>query len=443
MSDDNPFEIPQRTVTDWSLCCLCQEQSNKDLRCPYKRECYHSAYQTLEDDLKRFVQNNIPLPLGMNLDCVDDGSGVASTLLKNEAKYHNGCRGRFRSYIVERELDKRTRAESDSEENPSPKKTRSSFSASLDRTNLQCVCCEKFQDEASEPIYRARSQNCSQNLNKWATESKNWVVLARLNTAIDAEAGDVHYHRSCYTQLKNDARAAQSKSSKETYVAQQFDTLVIAQLVAFVEFNHCTFKLADLRKLYDRRLEQLESDWVGVYVHPKRFKEHILEKLGSDWSEYSKGRDIYISHKKTAGAAVAETARLQVSEDEAKKIVEVGTLLRKYILQPQSPFKGTFNSSCLSEPVPKPLLTLLDVLLQGSSSIEEKMAEDHESSSARMRVACTISQLICSNAAKQASNALTLYQRKERETPFPLYVGLKLHANDRQKGFVPMPTRRS
>ena len=50
--------------------------------------------------------------------------------------------------------------------------------------------------------------------------------------------------------------------------------LVIAQLVAFVEFNHSTVKLADLSKLYDRCLNQLGSDWIGVYVHQKRFKEH-------------------------------------------------------------------------------------------------------------------------------------------------------------------------
>lgn len=89
------------------------------------------------------------------------------------------------------------------------------------------------------------------------------------------------------------------------------------------------------------------------------------------------GRDIYISHKRTVGVAVAENVRLQVAEDEAEKIVEVRILLRKYIFQPQAPFSGSFNSSSLSEPVPKPLLIILNVLLQGSNSTEDKMAEDH------------------------------------------------------------------
>ena len=32
--------------------------------------------------------------------------------------------------------------------------------------------------------------------------------------------------------------------------------------------------------------------------------------------------------------------------------------------------------------------------------------------------------------------AIALYQRKERETPSPLYIGLKLHANSRQKDAI-------
>ena len=49
---------------------------------------------------------------------------------------------------------------------------------------------------------------------------------------------------------------------------------------------------------------------------------------------------IYLFHKKTVGKVLAETSTLQVSEDEAKKIVEVGLLLRKYTLQEQTPFIG-------------------------------------------------------------------------------------------------------
>ena len=61
---------------------------------------------------------------------------------------------------------------------------------------------------------------------------------------------------------------------------------------------------------------------------------------------------------------------------------------------------------------------------------------DQTNTNARIKVACAISQLICSNASKRDTHATSLYQRKERETPFPLYVALKLHANNRQKAAI-------
>ena len=127
---DNPFST--RTETDWKLCCLCQSKSDRELRCPLYRECHQKSYQTLENELKAFHENSVELPLGVTLESLDDGSGIAQTLSKNKEKYHDACRNRFRSHIIKRALEKRRKEDSDSDgETISPKKTRSSFSASL------------------------------------------------------------------------------------------------------------------------------------------------------------------------------------------------------------------------------------------------------------------------------------------------------------------------
>ena len=281
-------------------------------------------------------------------------------------------------------------------------------------------------------------QAVGKNLFKWATESQNWVVHARLNTAItgeDAEAADIHY-----TQLKNAALAASSKPSNKPKCSssqQSYDLLLIAEPVAFVKFNHSPHKLSVLRTLCEYLIQTLGSEWTGLNVHPTRFKEHLLKTLGPDWSAFNQSKKVYISHKKTVGAALAETAQLQVTEEKAEKIVDVGLMLQKYILQKQMPFDGSFSPYCLSERVAQPLLTLIDILLEGLNSIAE-LKDDQANNISRIRVACTISQMICSNATKHSSQTPTLYQRRERErdTPFPLYVGLKLHVNDRQKGNI-------
>ena len=83
MSDEHHFERPlvTRKDTDWEWCCLCQNKSKIYLRCPYKKECYHEAYQALEDDMNNFFEHDVPLSLGMNLQCLNDGSGIPNTLI--------------------------------------------------------------------------------------------------------------------------------------------------------------------------------------------------------------------------------------------------------------------------------------------------------------------------------------------------------------------------
>ena len=70
MSDENT--LSKRRGIDWEWCGLCQQKSNKDLQCPYKMEL--KAFQTLEKDLISFAEASIPLPLGVTLERLNDGS---------------------------------------------------------------------------------------------------------------------------------------------------------------------------------------------------------------------------------------------------------------------------------------------------------------------------------------------------------------------------------
>ena len=55
----------------------------------------------------------------------------------------------------------------------SPKKTRKSFSATLDRQKPQCEYCTRTNEGNGEEIYQARSLDCGKNLVSWALQSKN------------------------------------------------------------------------------------------------------------------------------------------------------------------------------------------------------------------------------------------------------------------------------
>ena len=136
--------------------------------------------------------------------------------------------------------------------------------------------------------------------------------------------------------------------------------------------------------MYLDRVSSLGTEWADKTVNSTRFKEYLLNKLGSDWAAYHEGREIFLSSKETVGEALAEMSRMKVTVEEAEKIVDVGLILRKYVLLKQMPFDGAFSSHCLTEPVAQPLLTLLDVMLEGSNSIAEGLQNDETQKSSKV-----------------------------------------------------------
>ena len=193
-----------------------------------------------------------------------------------------------------------------------------------------------------------------ESLKQMAKDAENWVVYARLNAVFDATAGDLCYHR------QTTARKVRLK----------------------LQILHMTLL----------RWQSLFLIFSIITMHQMRFKEHLLPRLGGEWQAFAKGLDVFLTSKATIGSLLSESISQDLSKDEAKKIIEVGRILRRQILKSQNPLSGSFTSTCLTEPLPNSLLTLLAVLLDGSSSILSD--EDRETIDSRIRVACVIFPII-------------------------------------------------
>ena len=254
-------------------------------------------------------------------------------------------------------------------------------------------------------------------MKEMALKARNWPIYTRLNAAFDNTASDVCYHKSCYTKLFNEARSASSVAEKKDKdEGLTYDPLVIAELVAYIKYNRCTVRLVDLKQLYHKRLVEKKLEWIEISLNSTRFKEHLLQKLGDEWQSFQQSKFVILSPKSSTGEVLMDHLKKDLSEEEAKMIIEVSLLLRKYVLQSQPTFSGYFSENCLLEPVPSPLLTMIRVLLE---------------------VALTLSQLIISNSVVRGrKDTENLYQVQERETPVPLYFGLKLDSNGRQKKVI-------
>ena len=98
--------------TNWSKCIVCQVDSDECLKCPASSNRVDlgpgAAYATFERDILGY-DNIIALPHSMNLSRLNDGNGIHSTLLLNEAKWHKSCRAKYNSTNLQNLLKRKGR----------------------------------------------------------------------------------------------------------------------------------------------------------------------------------------------------------------------------------------------------------------------------------------------------------------------------------------------
>ena len=116
-------------------------------------------------------------------------------------------------------------------------------------------------------------------------------------------------------------------------------------------------------------------------------------------------------------------------------LAKAAKIIRKDVFQMKHVFKGMFRENCQEESVPLFLVALVNMLLDGSS-----LADQSESYQHRTTASLTLSQLLSYNMVKSRSHDPTSSpkqrQTRDRETPVPIYLALKVHAETRKKGLV-------
>ena len=88
--------------TDWSKCCLCQQDMKEELKSP------PNSYQPEQDGYTN-IATNVPLfkamkalPIMLDPARLNEGEGIEQTLRKNNAKYHRSCRLMFNNSKLKR-----------------------------------------------------------------------------------------------------------------------------------------------------------------------------------------------------------------------------------------------------------------------------------------------------------------------------------------------------
>ena len=145
---------------------------------------------------------------------------------------------------------------------------------------------------------------------------------------------------------------------------------------------------------------------------------------------YTKGRDVLMAFEDDIGTALAKACELDNNKD-AMHIAHAAQIVRRHIFGEAKPFNG-FPEECQEDSVPKLLLTLVNMVLEGPS-IKDQMEE------ATSPAALTIAQLLKFNSVKHKrapDTAAFVRHSTAQETPVPLYIGLMLHAHTSKRELV-------
>ena len=184
----NPFEsispwtetTAQAVSIDWKLYVLCQKRKEESLQCPAnsKRTDLGAGYKSLAENLLLFNELRM-VPFAVNLEQLNDGSGVENTLLKNKASWHKLCKDKVNSTKLKR-AQKRREQEEDAT-SYSPVKTRRISLAGGGRLNeneSKCFFCNDVAGPSG--LHKASTFEIDGSVKESAIKLKDTDLLAKL-----------------------------------------------------------------------------------------------------------------------------------------------------------------------------------------------------------------------------------------------------------------------
>ncbi|CAC5388742.1 unnamed protein product [Mytilus coruscus] len=140
------------------------------------------------------------------------------------------------------------------------------------------------------------------------------------------------------------------KESKESVINGTI--IVLAELIEYIDgsWSGTVFKLADLSKLYSKRLEQL-----GVVMEGKSYTTHLTNRILvfiPDLQDHKQVRDVLLIFNEDVGEALKQTTSYS-HDDEGIIIAKSAKIIRRDMLDTKYSFTGTFNDKCQQESFPQ------------------------------------------------------------------------------------------
>ena len=179
--------------------------------------------------------------------------------------------------------------------------------------------------------------------------------------------------------------------------------------------------------MYSSRLCELGVD--AGRTHGTWFKAKLLAAI-PDLKETTKGKHNLLAFYHAISEALSATCTPDF-DYEGLILSHADSIIRTYTLVKQNTFSGTFSPDNQKPKVPVSLTAFIGMLLDGPR-FQEHVTDGEEGHSS-----LGIAQLIAFNTIKRRSDKQgSQRNNRARETPLPIYVALKVHAETRKRGLV-------
>ncbi len=238
-----------------SICCLCQVETCEGLECPAAtlRKDAGAGYNTLADHLQSFSALG-GIPNNLDIESLAQDGDIEKALSTNKASWHKSCRAKYNKTKIE-QAQKRKFTSAKNDGNP-PKLSRKVGDQSA---SSACLFCDRIVDKDDKYGRFVATLDIDAKVRQCAEDLQDTKLLAKLAVG-DMPAIDAKYHSNCLTSFYKRHEKLSKPEEKDT-TNNGVHGIVFAELIAYIEEGRGTtpsYKLADLAKLYNSRLGELD-----------------------------------------------------------------------------------------------------------------------------------------------------------------------------------------
>ena len=255
-------------------------------------------------------------------------------------------------------------------------------------------------------------------------------LIAKLSTG-DLIAVEAKYHVACLVKLYNRARPLKKECSDAIDSSSvDLEELAFAELIGYIE--ECleqeapgVLTLSELVKFYQCKLKEVGAE--SGKTNATGLKERVLEAV-PDLMAHPEGREVILASRHDIGGILTEAKR---RDSDAWCLARAAHIVRKDILNVDNSFNGKFAPECQKNAIPASLLSLVGMLIKGSTT---KIDPSNN------QACVSVSQLIVFNSVarpRHRSEATgSTHHIRSRECPLPIYTALKIHGATRDRALI-------